>query len=87
MYNVIANVQHPVLPWVCQITRDDNNKSFLKFHNTRDGVATGPWMALPVATAGSSWSLGDREQFARHLDEWLSAISDALTDAGIDHLG
>ena len=87
MYTTIATIPHPSLPWVAQITRDTQGKSFLKFFNTKDGVATGPWMALPVATAGSSWSLGDRDEFAKNLDSWLSAISDALTDAGIDHLG
>lgn len=87
MYNVVNTIQHPTMPWVCQISTDNNGKSFLKFYNTKDGVATGPWMALPVATAGGGWSLGDRAEFQRDLDAWLRAISSALTENGIDHLG
>lgn len=87
MYEIITTVPHPTMPWVCQVTRDTSGKAFLKFYNTKDGIATGPWMALPVATAGGAWSLGDRAEFQRDLDAWLSAISSALSDAGIDHLG
>jgi hypothetical protein len=86
-YNTVATINHPTLPWVAQITSDTQGKSFLKFYNTREGVATGPWMALPVVGEGGVWSLGDRADFEVDLTTWLSAISDALTEAGIDHLG
>ena len=86
-YTTVAVVPHPTLPWVAEITTDSLNRTHIKFYNTRNGAVTGPWMGIPVLAVDGAWSLGDRDEFQSHLDEWLRAISSTLTEKGIDHLG
>jgi hypothetical protein len=86
-YSTVATIPHPTMPWMAEITTDKSNRTYVKFYNTRNGAVTGPWMGIPVLAVDGTWSLGDRDEFAKNLNDWLSAISSTLTEKGIDHLG
>ena len=85
--NKIASIFSATLGWRCDIITD-TNKSFLKFYNSdQNGSVRGPWMSIPVRGVDGKWSIGDREDFAREVNKFMSEISAALAAHGIDHLG
>ena len=84
----IATVFSATLGWRCDIITTDGSKSFLKFYNSdQNGAVRGPWMSLPVRGVDGKWSIGDRQDFAREVNKFMSQISETLTANGIDHLG